>query len=67
MANSIPLAVRGGRWPADLGKPIDPQETQDRIRAQSILTGSLIGGVCPTLTIEQARDVLAWYSPLEAI
>lgn len=29
-------------------------------RAQSILTGELIGGVCPPLTPRQARDVIAW-------
>lgn len=40
--------------------PVDPKETQIRIRAQSYLSGPLIDGVCPALTLEQAHDVLAW-------
>lgn len=51
-------------WPCDLGRPVDPIENTIRARAQSILTGSLIGGVCPPLTIEQARTVIAWHQPI---
>ena len=32
------------------------------VRAQSILSGPLLGQ-CPPLTLAQARDVLAWYRP----
>jgi hypothetical protein len=45
-----------------LAAPVDPLETQLRARAQSILSGPLIGQ-CPPLSIEQARDVVAWYRP----
>lgn len=49
----------GAAW-GMLSAPVDPKETQIRIRAQSYLSGPLIDGVCPTLTLSQARDVLAW-------
>jgi len=51
------------KWPSELPPPIFPEETLIRQRAQSALTGSLIEGVCPPLSIDQARDVLAWYEP----
>jgi len=51
-------------WPCDLGRPVDPIENTIRARAQSILTGPLIGGVCPVLSIEQARTVIAWHRPI---
>jgi hypothetical protein len=50
-------------WPNNLSAPVDPMETHDRMRAQSILSGPIIGQ-CPPLTLEQARDVLRWYAPL---
>lgn len=56
--SSIPY---GGKW-QPLSAPVDPQETLLRSRAQSILSGGEIGQ-CPPLTIEQARDVLAWHRP----
>ena len=60
--SAVPSSIHyGGKWES-LSAPVDPQETQIRIRAQSILSGPELG-VCPTLTIEQARDVLAWYRP----
>jgi len=40
----------------------DTTETALRMRAQSILSGALIGQ-CPPLTAEQAADVIAWYRP----
>jgi hypothetical protein len=40
--------------------PIFPHETADMMRAQSILSGGEIGQ-CPPLTLDQARDVLAWH------
>jgi hypothetical protein len=53
-----------------LVKPTEPQrstradwsESAICVRAQSILSGSLVGQ-CPPLTLAQARDVLAWYRP----
>lgn len=45
-----------------LAAPVDPLETQTRIRAQSILSGPLLGA-CPPLTLAQAHDVMAWYRP----
>lgn len=52
----------GPRWPSQLAAPVDPADTQAIMRAQSILSGALIGQ-CPPLTLDQARDVLAWYAP----
>jgi len=43
-----------------LAAPIFPDETMAIMRAQSILSGPDLGQ-CPPLTIEQARDVLAWH------
>lgn len=40
----------------------DTADTALRMRAQSILSGALIGQ-CPPLTSDQAADVLAWYRP----
>lgn len=52
-------------WPNDLPPSVDPMETHLRMQAQSILSGSIIGGgACPTLTLAQARDVMNWYRPL---
>lgn len=51
----------GPKW-TPLSAPIDPEETRIRMLAQSILSGPELG-VCPTLEIEQARDVLAWHKP----
>jgi hypothetical protein len=46
-----------------LSEPVDPLDTLARMRAQSILTPTPRGGICPPLTADQARDVLAWYRP----
>jgi hypothetical protein len=71
MAISTPAAhqpTESRRWGA-LSAPVDPDETMRCMRAQSILTGSLIAGdlcpsgACPPLTLDQANDVLAWYRP----
>lgn len=40
----------------------DTDDTALRMRAQSILSGPLLGQ-CPPLTTDQARDVLAWHRP----
>lgn len=56
-----PLPPAPGVW-GRLSTPVDPGETQTCIRAQSILSGPLIGA-CPPLSIDQARDVLAWFNP----
>lgn len=45
-------------WPL-LPAAVDPRETRTIMRAQSILSGPLIGA-CPPLTAEQAADVLKW-------
>jgi hypothetical protein len=42
--------------------PVFPDETLLCMRAQSALSGPELGQ-CPPLTVEQARDVLAWYDP----
>ncbi len=55
---STPPKLKAGLWPA-LAPPVMPAETDERIRAQSILSGPLIGA-CPTLSLDQARDVLRW-------
>ena len=48
-------------WPSELQTPTDPMDNVLRYRAQSILSGSLLGGTaCPPLTTEQAADVLRW-------
>lgn len=52
--------IRSKRWGATR---TDPIEVVDRSRAQSLLAGSTYrgGSTNPgTLTLEQARDVLAW-------
>lgn len=55
-----PTPIRPDKpWPL-LGGATRPEETLDRMRAQSLLSGSIIGGACPPLTIEQAQDVLRW-------
>lgn len=49
-----------------LAEPVDPLDTWHRMRAQSALTGMAYrdGSRSPdTLTLGQARDVLAWYRP----
>ena len=48
------------KWPNNLPQPVDPLDNTIMARAQSILTGALIG-VCPLLTVEQSRDVIAWH------
>lgn len=57
-----PAPARPLVWPNNLSEPVDPLETHDRMRAQSILSGPIIGQ-CPPLTLAQARDVLNWYRP----
>lgn len=47
-----------GAWTM-LPPPVCALETRDIMRAQSILSGPLLGQ-CPPLSLEQARDVLAW-------
>lgn len=42
-----------------LSKPIDPEETRLRYLAQSVLSGPELG-VCPTLSLSEAMDVLRW-------
>jgi hypothetical protein len=49
------------QWP-HLSAPIFPDETLLCMRAQSALSGPELGQV-HDLTVEQARDVLAWYRP----
>jgi hypothetical protein len=51
-----------GAW-GPLAAPVDPLETVDRARAQSLMSPTPKGGACPPLTLAQARDVLAWYRP----
>jgi hypothetical protein len=53
------------RW-GELSAPVDPEETRTCMRAQSILSGPLIGQ-CPPLPIDQARDVIAWYRPQDQL
>lgn len=48
------------KWPRLSGAYFDPSELSQISRAQSALVG-LVGIV--DLTVEQARDVLAWYEP----
>lgn len=50
------------QWPHNLPPPIYPDETLLCMRAQSALSGPELGQV-HDLTVEQARDVLAWYDP----
>lgn len=55
----LPEPIRPDKpWPL-LPPAIDPKDTQRIQRAQSLLSGPLIGA-CPPLTIEQANDVLRW-------
>ena len=52
-------------WPA-LAAPVDAMETVLRARAQSALCGLRYrdgSTACDALTLDQARDVLAWYHP----
>ena len=52
-------------WPM-LAAPIDPLETVLRSRAQSALTGLTFrdgSRVCDVPSLDQARDILAWYRP----
>jgi len=48
-------------WP-DLPPPIFPADTLLCMRAQSMLSGPVLGEV-HDLTPDQARDVIAWYNP----
>jgi hypothetical protein len=46
--------------------PTDPRDVALRMRAQSLLCGIAFrdgSTQAPPLSIEQARDVLAWYCP----
>lgn len=59
-----PASVNYGHRPWELTRtsPIIPGDTDLRMRAQSILSGSLLDGrACPTLTLEEAQDVLRWH------
>jgi hypothetical protein len=44
--------------------PVSGGDNFNMARAQSLLTGNLLGGVCPPLTPSQASDVLRWHRPL---
>jgi hypothetical protein len=44
--------------------PVSGGDNFNMARAQSLLTGNLLGGVCPPLTPNQAADVLRWHRPL---
>jgi hypothetical protein len=60
-----PKPKTDAKWPM-LSTPIDPLETVLRSRAQSALTGLTFrdgSRVCDVPSIEQARDILAWYRP----
>lgn len=46
--------------PTIQGRPYFPNDNGVIMRAQSLLTGSLIGGQCPPLTKDQALDVIRW-------
>jgi hypothetical protein len=45
-----------------LSAPVDPADTLLCMRAQSALSGAELGQV-HDLTVEQARDVIAWHNP----
>lgn len=53
-----PPQRKRGEW-GPLSEPVIPSETDERMRAQSILSGPPVGQ-CPPLTLAQARDVLRW-------
>ena len=55
-------ASKPGTW-GTLAPPVDPLETVERARAQSLMSPTPKGGACPPLTLAQARDILAWYRP----
>lgn len=59
--NAQPQTIPFTRW-GQLSAPVDPADTLICMRAQSALSGPELGQ-CPPLTVEQARDVLAWYAP----
>ena len=64
-AQEAPQPRTEARWPM-LAAPIDPQDAVLRSRAQSALTGHVFrdgSRVCDVPSIEQARDILAWYRP----
>ncbi len=51
-----------GTW-GPLAEPVDPTDTLQRMRAQSLLSGFQFrdgSTCCPPLSLGQARDVLAW-------
>lgn len=49
------------KW-QQLSAPIYAADNVTIQRAQSLLTGSLLGGkVCPPLTVEEAVQVMAWH------
>ncbi len=64
-SRDLPQPRSHAPWPM-LSAPIDPLETVLRSRAQSALTGLAFrdgSRVCDVPTIDQARDILAWYRP----
>jgi len=64
-SEATPAPKRGGPWPK-LSAPVFPMDTWHRMRAQSALCGLRFrdgSTAAPVLTLEQARDVLAWYRP----
>lgn len=48
------------KW-GQLAAPIYAADNVTIQRAQSLLTGKLVGGVCPPLTVEEAAAVMAWH------
>ena len=53
---------RYGEAPIErLAAPVHMADNMLIQRAQSILSGPIIGA-CPPLTVEQARDVLRWHT-----
>ena len=58
---SDPQAIPFKLW-GHLSAPVDPADTLLCMRAQSILSGAELGQV-HDLTLDQARDVVAWHHP----
>lgn len=59
--NAQPAPHQFTPW-GPLSSPVDPSDTLLCMRAQSALSGPELGQV-HDLTIDQARDVLAWFDP----
>ena len=54
--------LRYGEGPVErMAAPVHASDTMIIQRAQSILSGPLIGA-CPPITVDQARDVLRWHT-----